>query len=241
MILYKELLFQLKTSDLDYNGNLKPFAILDFFQEIAGYHAEEIGIGKKGFQDTKNAWIILRSKYEVISSPKEHDEITVVTWPKPSGRADFNREYMIKNKHGQIIVKGTSKWVVMNLETRRLQRGDSINYNGEFFQLQLYEEDLEKLEISDELSFVDCDEYIVKNSDIDSNGHMNNAKFGEIILNSFDKLGYIRSLEVNYINEARLHDKINTKVAKESINYYFIGYIGDRVSFKAKLIMEEIQ
>lgn len=44
-ILKKEMAFFIQTKDVDQQDRIKPQSVFDLFQDIAGLHAEELGIG----------------------------------------------------------------------------------------------------------------------------------------------------------------------------------------------------
>ena len=53
---------------------LKPSAILDFAQEIAGNHADELGVGFNEFIKNDLIWIIVRNKVQILKTVKQIKE-----------------------------------------------------------------------------------------------------------------------------------------------------------------------
>ena len=63
MQIYSET-FRTRESDFDVNGNIKPSAVLDFFQEIAGTHANLLGLGFDDLIENDLLWAIVKVKFE---------------------------------------------------------------------------------------------------------------------------------------------------------------------------------
>ena len=57
--------FLLSTNDFDYKDNLRPIAILNYFQTVSGMHASEIGCGYEEFKKRDFAWVLVKIKYKV--------------------------------------------------------------------------------------------------------------------------------------------------------------------------------
>ena len=51
--------FFIHTRDVNYNDIIKPTALLDMFQDLAGIHASELGVGYDVLKEKNYAWVIL--------------------------------------------------------------------------------------------------------------------------------------------------------------------------------------
>ena len=126
--------FELRISDFDCFDKIKPSVILDFFQDVAGEHADILSVGFNDLIKKDLIWVLVRTKYEVIKEPTLYSKIKVRTWPHPKGRIDFDRDYLILDENNNVLIKGTSKWVIVNYKTRRLSLTKDIDFNIEFYQ-----------------------------------------------------------------------------------------------------------
>lgn len=195
--------YVLRVSDYDLYDRLRPSAVLDIFQDIAGQNADEIGVGYRDLLRRDLIWVLLRSRYDVTRYPELYSEVTVRTWPQPRGRGDFDRDYEIVDKSGNTLVKGSSKWCVLNVKTRRIVFGDEVVYKeDEYCPVKNYPDGLKKIK---DFSTDGFSAYRGKTAycDLDHNGHINNIKYADYILNALapGKDEKISSFEIDYIHE----------------------------------------
>ena len=234
--------FFIHTRDVNYNDIIKPTALLDMFQDLAGIHASELGVGYDVLKEKNYAWVILYQRYEMNAIPPYLDVVNLTTWPKPKNRLEFEREYLLKDKKGNELAKGISNWVIIDLNTRGLVRSDKIEFNGEYENFTNYPERCKrKLNLNQnksEGSFI----YVVTLEDLDHNGHMNNARYSNIIENNYYTFGskkYIKEIEIAYIKEAKYKDEIRIEYFHEGNQIAFLGYLNENELCFECLIGEE--
>jgi acyl-ACP thioesterase len=86
--------YTLRGSDFDLNKQIKPSAVLDLFQEVAGQHAYELGIGFTDMLQKGYLWVVLKVKYQVLKAPELYQGVKVSTWPLKQKRLDLQRYYL---------------------------------------------------------------------------------------------------------------------------------------------------
>ena len=199
--------FNLRTNDFDIKDKVLMSTILDLFQIVASKHASNLGIGYNDLIKDNKIWVIVRTKVEVYEQPKIESKVTVRTYPLPLGKIDANRCYEIYDETGKLLVRGISKWVNVDVNSRRVIRLNGISYGeGELYQTN---ELLDRfIKISD---FIEKDKKIkVKPSylDLDHNGHINNAKYINFVVNNIKELHHkeIISCQIEYIQELKDED-----------------------------------
>ncbi|MGM9970332.1 MAG: acyl-[acyl-carrier-protein] thioesterase [Anaeroplasma sp.] len=209
-ILYKTQNIFIRTKECDLNDYLRPASVLDYFQDIAGVHATELGLGYDNMLKNNLFWVILYEQFEVIKEiPKYSDEVEICTWPKQSSKLQMEREYVIKNHSGEILIKGISNWAVIDSRTRRLARADKIIFNGEYYPYTNYQDkQVHKLGLKCD-NFRHTYEYKINLSDLDHNKHLNNARYLDIVYN----MGIInhkkyKRVQIAFLHEAYLNDVI---------------------------------
>ena len=241
--LLKKLLLPIQTKDVNLDDYIRPSSVLDYFQDIAGLHANEIGVGYQDALKKNVLWIILYEKFEVVKRvPKYGEDVYVYTWPKKGDKVFFYREYEIKDINDELLVKGVSTWCLINSETRRIERANKLEFPGEFYSKENY-----AYKMPHHLGLVPNNvikeyQYKVLLTDLDHNCHLNNARYLDIIYNSgiYKGRGYFKDVEIAFIHEAKLDDIINLKYYKnENGKDCFVGYVNDEVIFEAILTMEE--
>ena len=201
MIYEKE--YDLRTADFDRRTKLTPAAILDLFQCVAGAHAEELGIGRAVMLERKLLWVVVRVKFEVLADVPFNATVKAKTWPLPAARATFQREYQIWSKTGELLVKGSSEWVLMHSERRRLVPIREVypdsesfctdrNFEGKFSKLADFEAEGEGATMK------------AQYTDIDMNDHVNNTKYVNFVLNAAPTHARdIRFVQVDYSKEVQ--------------------------------------
>ncbi len=235
-------------SDIDFRRQLKLSSLFVFLQDMATEHAYNIGVGRDVLQAKYNIiWVLNRAKVEIIRYPKFKEEITIETWPEQPDKVQFNRNFLMYDKTGQIIAKAFSQWVVIDFNTRRLRRSSLI------------EEEFPKV---DRERPVDCTQDKIKAtgnlnlsykktvgySDIDLNEHLNNAKYIDYIMDCFSlenhKKHYIKSIEIDYMYEALPGETIQLYTDTEGVkdNLVYIEGINENTkltTFKAQITLQK--
>lgn len=229
--------YQLRTSDFNCYDNLMPHAILDFFQDVAGIHADILDIGYEKMISRNLIWVLVRTKYEVIKNPHSYETVKVTTWPKKKGKIDFDREYTIEDLNGNLLVKGVSKWIVVNVNTRRISLAKDINYNTEPCSLENFPGSFPKI---DDFSIEDCNCYetMTTFSDLDHNMHINNINYAKYILNAIKlkKDELVKTFEINYVKELQKDEKVLIYSKKDGKTILIKGIINtNEISFVAKI------
>ena len=223
----KELVLQEK----DFiNDELSPYSILNYFQNIAGIHADKIGLSHEELIKNDFVWVVLRNKYEIIKMPSINQKVILKTWPHQKGKIDFDREYAIYDENKNLLIKGLSKWILMNYKTRRISMFNNIKYPFECLEETNFENKFNKIEDFDinNFSFI---ETTTSENDLDINGHVNNASYARIVLNNIDFDITINHFEINYIKEIKANQKLKIYFLKKDNTYYIKAFNNEEVIF----------
>ena len=177
--------YDIRTSDFDKFNHIKPSSVLDLFQDAAGRHAEEIGVGYEAMKNRSYFWVLVKTKFEIISQPEMHQKVVVKTWPLPPNKFIYRREYSIENENGEKLIVGSSEWVVVHSERRRfVSVSDLYSFTDGFHTEMNFAEKLEKIEDFD----ADSLPYTVNPgfSELDANNHVNNTKYANFVLDAIN-------------------------------------------------------
>ncbi len=175
--------FYLRTSDFDCRMDLQPAAVLDLFQDVAGEHARVLGIGRDVMLEKSLIWVIVKQRYRVLKTPKQFDRVRVRTWPLPPRRSIFQREYRITAENGTPLVVGSSEWVVIHAERRRLMPiGDVYPLKDGFLEEHSFEDGFPRL--TDFAGEGEGRTLMPQFSELDMNGHVNNIKYANYIMDT---------------------------------------------------------
>jgi acyl-ACP thioesterase len=203
--------FALKFGAVDRSDRLTLAAVFDVFQEAAISHAEELGVGREALAVKRQGWVLSRMSVVMDSRPKWGETVTVRSWPRGADRLFAVRDYDIRGRDGRLLVRGRSGWIILDLDKRRPLRVqpliEQFPSNDGLDALTGTPLGLETRE-----NLTKAGERRAAYSDIDYNGHVNNARYipwiqdltGAEIL---EKAGRIR-FDINYLNEIKYGELI---------------------------------
>ena len=177
--------YYLRASDFDRYNNLQPSAALDLFQDAAGQHAIELGVGFEKMLERSYLWVLTRIKFRVLKNPKSYQKVVVKTWPLKPNRLNYRREYCIEDESGEKLVIGSSEWVVIHSEKRRfVSAPDLYPFTEGFCEDMMLEPKLSKIEDFD----AESDAYLVNAgfTELDVNCHVNNTKYANYVLDAIN-------------------------------------------------------
>ena len=236
--MYKEKVL-ITSIDVDNHLNLKVSSIFKFLQQVSTNHSEKIHIGKADTIAKGMAWVITRMKVEIYDYPKMNDEIVVTTHPGEVNRFLFPRFYEIYDRKGKLLVSASSIWVVIDMNTRRVL---TKPFGDRKFPSESHKDDLplpEKFLLTDLTKFEDRK---VRYNDIDLNGHLNNIKYIEYILDTKDINFYnkymIKSINVAYEKEVKEGEYVALFTGGDK-DFAVKGYVNEKTSFEAALEVTE--
>lgn len=219
-------------SYFDLNDNLSAKSILSIFQDIASVHAEEIGLGFKATFEKHLYWVLSRVKFDILKMPKINQTVIVETWPHEKGKIDFDRDMRILSKDGEVLVIGTSKWCVIDVTSRMLQRTDNIAYNGEICPDVNYCDRFGKIALPSE-DLQQKFSYTVRFSDLDHNKHMNNTNYAALVSSVVENKTFTH-FEINYLHECKQDDEIIISATITADGEFVIGTVADKTVFTAQ-------
>lgn len=168
--------YKIGLEDIGRNNEATNKALLAIMQDIACLHSASVGYGVLEIETKKRAWMLLDWKMEVIKRPKYNDDINVETWSRKVERLYAYRDFQLKDKEGNIIAIGTSRWIFVDTERRR-----PVRLTADI--ADLYESETDKNVFLEEMEDIKCGDYLFKKDycvqrrDIDINQHMNNLSY----------------------------------------------------------------
>ena len=187
---------------------LKPAAFMDMAQEIAYWAAHELGFGYDDLHVHHTAWVLSRMHFHFEKLPKWRDDVSLYTWHKGADGLFYLRDFYLQDKDGNRLVTGTSSWVVIDEQTRRLVRPEELQE-----RLGADEEKMEdaiaerapKVAMPRGAEPEPAGEHTVAYSDVDIIGHTNNARYMVWAMDCIDfetaSTRRVRDLYINFNKE----------------------------------------
>jgi acyl-ACP thioesterase len=223
---------------------LKLSALLGMFQEAAEPASVELGFGFDVMRDRFNAaWILTRIRVDVKKPAVWRDEIEIETWNRRHSRVTFERDFIARDAHGETVAAAVTSWVVLDVDTRAMKTASDFGFDVPDFDMpRAIDCRLGRIRSPVELTPVYT--RTVGYSDIDVNGHVNNARYVDFAMDCIPverhRARRVNSVEIGYVNEARAGDSISLLAASppDEPDAVYIEGAGNGVTFfRARAVM----
>ena len=211
--------YKLRTYDCDKNKIAKPAGLLQETQDCGDGQMASEGLTYTELFDQGKAFMLSRLDMHIKSELRYGDVLTTRTWPCPSRRATFLRNYAMWEAEGSqtkedIAVLVSTHWTLVGVEDRKLMTVDDVDLS-----CYTHDEYLEaipgaKLKISaGEQAAMSCvGERRISYSDCDCNGHMNNTYYADVVCDQIPELEEgthrVSTLRIHFSKEAILGEII---------------------------------
>jgi len=198
--------FEVHYFEVNSYQELTPLALLNYLEETAIAHSESVGYGVNRLKEEGYGWILTHWQIEFEQYPRLEEKIKIQTWPSRFERFYADREFLVLNADDEVIARASSLWIFFNLRKRRpLRVPKEIIEAYTFFPEKVISTPFPDFEFTQKGKTEHC-EFMVRRSDIDTNAHVNNAKYIEWVLETIPEEVYatyrISSLEVVYKKES---------------------------------------
>ena len=229
--------------DTDASGRLKPASFMNLAQEAAGQHAVYLGFGYDDLIATNTAWILSRVHIRFVDTPMWKDDVVLSTWHKGLNRLFFVRDFRLTDKEGRTRLEATTSWLVMNLETRRLVRDPQLREGSECLE-DVIATPAGKVQMPKDVEPQLMFEHLVAYSDIDVNGHANNAMYMQWAMDAVDydiaSTRPVKEVTINFNHETKAGDVValykSIIKTEDGRRVYVEGKVGDTSAFCVEII-----
>lgn len=236
--------FQIPCYNTDMSRRLKPASFMDLAQEAATLHANILGFGYDDLIVSGNAWIISRMRVVFVDTPKWREDVTLATWHKGLNRLFFLRDFLMTDNDGNVKVKATTSWLVLNLDTRRLVRDPKLLDEGKTCTENVIETPADKVVMPKDAEVKLVMEHEAAYSDLDMNGHVNNAMYMQWAMNAVNyeisSERPVKEFTINFNHEIKPQEIVSIYkaiVEKEDGRHVFVeGKVGEQSSFCVEII-----
>lgn len=220
---YQEQL-SIKSYHTNQYGQASISSLFNILIEAAWAHAQVMDWGYDSLKSNNLFWVLSRMYFQVEKYPAWQDQITLNTWSAGTDGMYAYREYILENDKGEVILRASSAWLILDMETRKI------------FRLSEFRDTFPKRidpnacrtpkRIKPDIHPENLNYYPVLFSELDINKHFNSVKYMERVLDDFG-IDFLNSnepaeLEVNYLKEGQAGDRIavtNTQLSEsENLN-----------------------
>lgn len=225
--------FTFRFGDCDIRKKASLYAIMKLLSEIAGDDYEGRGLGHTSLQKKRQALLLSRLNLQFKRIPLYSEKVTARTWERFVKGPFFYRDYEILSESGQILVAGSSLWLLVDTVSREILRPESlIGGNRQADPRKSDCPECGKIKKYAELPVIGLRP--VYYSDLDGNGHVNNAVYGKIaadFLPDVYRNKDINAFSINFNMEIKLEDVLEICGAETEKGFAIQGKTNSRLNF----------
>lgn len=200
--------YRVNANDVDMNFVVTVSNIFRYMQDAANSQMERDGASYRELFDRGLAFVLSRMNVSLYAPLYTHDQIEVQSWACESKGVTFNRCYRIL-RDGAIMAEAVSAWALVGVQDRKLHRVNEFNLP--YGMDEMLELDMPtRMKIPEEIPLRLVGERTVEYADADMNGHMNNARYPDMICGFIGGMRGIRvvSMALNFLSEAPLGETL---------------------------------
>lgn len=195
-------------SDVDKNNKCKLSRIIDMLQNVATMHSKQIGYGTQEMMKLKKGWLLLIWRVKILKYPAADEFVDVRTWSKSFKGLHAVRCFEVYNEAEELLIVAESNWVLFDLETQKPVKvpDEMLKAYGEISN-EVFDTPTKKIQegLDDNVNVY---EFRIQKRDIDTNGHTNNSKYVEFLLEAIPENTEITKIEINYKKQTLYNEKL---------------------------------
>lgn len=225
----------LLADDVTMQRNLRPSVLMRWLQEASIAHTEALGAGRAKTLDKGALWVVCRVLLEIENLPCYDETVTLSSWAGDTMRVLFPRYYELTDKGGTPLVKASAVWLLMDAKKRKMVFPENygvvvpgIKTGREIplsFGVSLGEQEKTK-------------RFKVAYSQVDINGHMNNAKYldcmEDVLGKDFLDTHMLKTLEIEFKSEIKYGASVRLEYSIDEDLVTMIGFVRNHPCFELK-------
>jgi acyl-ACP thioesterase len=203
--------YTVKVYEADNLGRAGIVPLFDYFQDIAWCHYSRVEAALGQFLTKSQIWAMTRVEIHIERPALWKEEVELETWSRGIEKLTAYRDFFIRDTKGNQIGAGTSTWVVLDLETKKIQR---LNDIAEKWPSQVEKSGINKNadKVLPPENPVYSGAFNVNYSDMDVNQHVNSGRYIQWIIDDFGRefleKNTLGAIKVNFADEAMPGDEI---------------------------------
>lgn len=216
--------FKVRSYECAADGRATLPTICNYLQEAASLNAEELGFSKSNFDaaGANISWVLTRMVVKMSRYPDWEEEVTIVTFPRGGRKIVAWRDFEILGADGSRIGAASSEWMLIDLTTRRLQPLPEFVFSCLDPSLKPV---LGEEPFTPRLKFPEGESaaplsFRAQQCHIDMNGHVNNVRYVEWLLEAIPAGSVRTELEIVFRSETLVGDEVKVSVVEQDGKTY---------------------
>lgn len=207
---------RVRYSEVDEDQELSVTGILNYLQDCSTFQSEDLKLGIDYLNENHRAWWLSSWQIVIERYPRLGEEIVVSTWPYDFKGIYGYRNFTIRDRQGDYLVKANSVWFFFDTEAGRPVRVGEKDVRGygtagdKKLEMEYAPRRIVLPSQYDEAPVIP-----VARHHIDTNHHVNNAQYVEIAREALPAGIKICELRVEYKKAAVQGDILHPRVSQE--------------------------
>ena len=214
-----ELNSRVRYSETDIDAKLSLTGIMNYMQDCSTMQSEDAGVGIGYLGREKKAWLLSSWQIVIGRRPVLGERIKVLTWPYAVKGLYALRNFAILDEKGEYLVKANSIWFFYDLEAERparIRMEDVERYGTGEERLDM-EYAPRRITVPEE--YEEKEPVLVMKHHLDTNHHVNNAQYVEIVREFLPEHFQIGEMRVEYKKAAVLGDVMYPRISRITEGY----------------------
>mgnify|MGYP003609561898 CR=1 FL=1 len=211
---YRKFIFRFGDCDITKNSSL--YAVMKLASEMAGEDYERRGLGYEYLLKHGQALLLSRMRFKFARMPVHTEKVIAATWERFDKGPFFYRDFELKSESGEVLVSGSSQWALVDIISREILRPSSLAEGRR--QTDLRKSDCPECEkLTKNAGLTVLGERPAFYSDLDANGHVNNAVYGKIAVDFLPeeiRQRKIKGFSINFSMETKQGETLETSGEK---------------------------
>ncbi len=210
---------RVRYSETDQQGCLSLTGIINYLQDCSTFQSESIGLGLAYLNAHHQAWWLSSWQIIIDRYPKLGDEIVIGTWPYDFKGIYGYRNFFIRDAAGSYMVRANSIWFLYDTQAGRPIRAGEENIRGYGALQERIPMEYAPRRIALPDAYETGQPVTVARHHLDTNHHVNNAKYVEIAREALPEEIRVAELRVEYKKAAFLGDCMIPRVSRIQEGY----------------------
>jgi len=228
-------------SQADAKGQMKPGALLSLFtNEMAENHSAMQGFGRQQMLEKGMVFLLSKVSIRFCRMPKAMETLQITTYERGAKGAQYRRLFTVKTQSGEIVAEAVTLWVLADMHAHKILRPSAFP-----FEIHVYDQPVD-VPMDKHLHDHGEGQLILQRpvcySDVDVNGHLNNAKYLDIVCDCLTcelQRADIEQVQIHYVKEAALSDKLQIYKSVQQQTVYLWAQNGEQSCFEAKVQLSQ--
>ena len=201
---------------IDGSRSMTPAALLSALQEMAISHSDSLGFSVQYNLTHHCFWSVVNWHLKLYRMPKYNETITLQTWSDKFARFQANRSFFLFDENGNKLLDGISRWIFMDSEKRKPANvpADMVEkyHSGQVSAIEGEKFFMPKTPAG---RLICTRDFVVTRRDTDTNGHANNVKYLEWVMDDIPDAIYedmtLKDIRIVYRKECLRGDTVTIK------------------------------